>query len=189
MMSIPTAAAHFLGWRYANTREGEKNRLPVVRDCLPSSLLLKPGQDRLVDCSTFWTAVMVYRHAWVDWDAEAYPDMQIFDAARPWSPVDAWVRHGLGNDLNLGENAHGRRAVLEPAQGWGAYQGWVDPDLPEVDGDGVSGGHQWGYHGGMGVRLHSTSRGSRGPTREHADWGDLLAYYKGGIRGVELRAG
>lgn len=172
MMSIPEAAAYFLGYRYATI--SNLNRLPVVRDCLPGGLIWEPGDAKLIDCSTFVTAVLVYAHAdRVKWDQFAYADMQVMNADRLWSCVDAWERHGLGVPAAM-------------TQGWGAYQGWVDDQPAESDGDPISGGHQWLYHGGMGVRLHSSSRGSVGPVWERVDWSDLVARYRSGIRGVAL---
>ena len=175
-MTIPEAAAHFLGWRYA--KSSGDNRFPVVRDCLPKSLLWTPGDARLIDCSTFAVAVLVYAYAGrVEWDGNAYADMQVMDAGRLWSSVDAWDRHGLGTPAG----------AQKVAQGWGVYQGWVDDQPSESDGDPISGGHQWLYHSGMGVRLHSSSRGGVGPLWERVEWGELVTRYRAGIRGVALR--
>ena len=174
MLSLPEAAAHFLGYRYAVA--SQDNRYPVARGCLPSGLVLQPGDQRRVDCSTFITAVVCYMDAERAWDQSAYADMQIMDAARLWSPLDAWERHGVGRAM----------AVGEMAPRWGIYQSWVDDQAAAIDGDPISGGHQWAYHGGLGVRIHSSSRGATGPTREHVAFGDLLKYYKAGVRGVEV---
>lgn len=175
-MSIPEAAAHFLGWRYA--KRSADNRFPVVRDCLPTSLLWTPDDAKVIDCSTFAAAVLVYAYAdRVTWDAKAYADMQVMDATRLWSCVDAWDRHGLGTPAG----------VSGPAQGWGVYQGWVDDQPEESDGDPISGGHQWLFHAAMGVRVHSTSVGGVGPTWERVEWSTLVARYRSGIRGVALR--
>jgi hypothetical protein len=173
--SVPEAVFPFLGYRYA--RVSATNRFPVQRGCLPKSLTLEPGDDRLIDCSSFVTASLVYMHPEIDWDEQAYDDMQIMDASRLWSPVDAWQRHGVGEAL----------PKKTAAPQWGVYQSWVDDQLPEFDGDGISGGHQWFYHRGLGVRVHSSSRGLVGPTYEHVSWDTLLEKYPASIRGVALR--
>ena len=187
-MSIPEAASHFLGWRYA--RVSSDNRFPVVRDCMPPSLLLSGDDARLIDCSTFVAAVLVYAYAdRVEWDATAYADMQIMDASRLWSCVDAWRRHGLGAKVPIEMIRIGGRdveMVTEPAQGWSVYQGWVDDQPAESDGDSISGGHQWFYNGAMGVRENSTSRGGVGPAWERMEWSTMVGRYKSGIRGVTL---
>lgn len=176
MSRITNAAAHFLGYSYAS--KGVGNVFPVVRGCLPPSLLWTPGRARLIDCSTFITALAVYVAKGVEWDAEAYADMQIShgDPSRLWSPVDAWERHGLGTRVD------------GPVDGWGLYQSWVDAKATDEDGDPISGGHQWAFNGRLGLRLHSTSLGGRGPTMDRGvNWADLEAYYDDGIQGVELK--
>ena len=171
---ILAASAHFLGWGYAS--EDSQNRFPVIRGCLPPSLLLKPGQAHLINCSTFTTALVCYGFPDVVWDEKAYQDMQVQSAERLWSAPDAWVRHGLGEPL---DNI--------PAAGWGLYQSWVDDKLEEFDGDGISGGHQWLFNAKHGLRLHSSSRNQRGPTMDRGvTWDYLKGYYKDGIRGVAL---
>jgi len=171
-MSFPEAAAHFLGYRYAFATKGHRSRVPVIRDPLPSSLLWEPGMERRIDCSGFITAALAFAYAdLVEWDAQAYGEMQVFDAGRPWSPVECWTRHNLGAPLPNNEHA----------QGWGVYQGWVSAEPGSI-----SGGHQWAYHGGMGVRVHSTIRGGIGPIWERAHWEDLVGFYRAGIHGVAL---
>lgn len=163
--SVPWAAAHFLGYRYASARDGDRNVVPVGGGCLPANLVRGPREPKLVDCSTFLAAVAVYAHAGVvEWDARAYSDLQIMGSDL-WSPVDCWVRHGLGDEVD------------GPVQGWGFYQGW-----------GNGSGHQWAYHGGMGIRLHSSSTGKAGPTWERVEWKGLADRYVDGIRGVELQS-
>ncbi len=161
------ASAQFLGWSYAKST-GD-NRFPVIHGPLPSGLLLKPGDDPRIDCSTFMTALVVYANSDVDFDAEFYADSQIFDAARPWSPVQAWERHGIGTRVD------------GPVDGWAIYQSWKSLDP-------LRSGHQWAYHGGHQLRLHSSSsRGGIGPTMDRGvTWESLAAYYPAGIRGVEL---
>ena len=118
-MTVLAAAAHFLGYRYA-TRSAD-NCVPVVRDFLPAGL--EQNGPRLVDCSTFMAALAAYVFAGtVDWDAEAYEDMQVMDASDLWSVVACWVRHGLGSRVPTGLNSQGRETVLEPPQGWAFFQ-------------------------------------------------------------------
>ena len=166
-MNLPAAAAHFLGYRYAS--RSADNRAPVVRGCLPVALAWRPGDDRRVDCSTFISALAVYMAADLEWDAAAYADMQIMDAARLWSPLDAWARHGIGARMEPGE----------ACQGWGLYQGWADTAA-------VRGGHQWAYHGGMGIRVHASSIGDVGPIWERVAFSSLAGKYRSGIQGVRL---
>ncbi|MEE8471675.1 MAG: hypothetical protein V3S82_00750 [Dehalococcoidia bacterium] len=171
---ILAASSHFLGWGYAS--QTGQNRLPVIRGCLPPSLVLKAGDSHLIDCSTFTTALVCYGFPGVEWDAMAYRDMQVQDATRLWSAPEAWVRHGLGGVL---DNI--------PADGWGMYQSWVDDKLEEFDGDGISGGHQWLFNAKHGLRLHSSSRDHIGPTMDRGvSWAWLKGYYRDGIRGVAL---
>ena len=172
--SVPEAVFPFTGFRYAAT--SADNRFPVIRGCLPASLELREGDAKLIDCSSYVTASVVYKEPSIEWDAEAYEDMQIMDAKRLWSPVDCWHRHGLGRLL----------AKNTFADQWGVYQSWVDDQLPEFDGDGISGGHQWFYHGRLGLRQHSSSRGGIGPTQQHISIEALIAKYPAGIRGVAL---
>lgn len=161
------SSAQFLGWSYASTT-GD-NRFPVIREPLPSGLLLKAGDDPRIDCSTFIAALVVYAFPDVEFDDQYYADAQIFDAARPWSPVEAWARHGIGTRTD------------GPVDGWAIYQSWrsLDP---------LRSGHQWAYHGGLKLRLHSSSsRGGIGPTMDRGvTWDSLSEYYRAGIRGVEL---
>lgn len=118
---------------------------------------------------------MVYSHPDVEWDEAFYPDAQIMDASRLWSPVDAWARHRVGTVV---EDA--------PAAGWGVYQSWVDDAPAAIDGDGISGGHQWLYHGRHQLRLHSSSRAGRVTMDRFVEWPHLVDYYKAGIKGVAL---
>lgn len=186
-MSVPEAAAHCLGWAYAI--KSTDNRFPAPQEPLPARLLWRPGDRKLIDCSSYLAMIAAYVHAdLVDWDPEAYPDMQIMDAARLWSPVDCWERHGLGTRIPTEANRHGYATVVQPAQGWAFYQAWVDIEPAEVDGDPIGPGHQFAAHGGMGIRIHSSSRGGRGPVREALDWAKLLDYYAHGIQGVALSA-
>ena len=124
--------------------------------------------------STFATALVVYGHQDVEWDDQFYADAQIKDASRLWSPVDAWARHGVGE------------VVDGSADGWGLYQAWVDDKPAAVDGDGISGGHQWLYNARHKIRLHSSSRAGRVTMDRFVEWGDLADYYKDGIKGVAL---
>lgn len=172
-------SAYFHGYRYA--MKSADNRFPVIKGPLPTSLLWIPAQGygaRLIDCSTFIMALAIYCHPDVAWDDKAYPDGQIMNSARLWSPVDMWIRHGLGRRINEGE---------APASGWGFYQSWVDDKPADIDGDPISGGHQWAYHAKKKLRLHSTIRGERGVILERGvKFSDLEKYYKDGIQGVEL---
>lgn len=173
-MRFLRASSHFHGFRYAAS--SADNRFPVAKSPLPTGLVLKPGDSPLIDCSSFITALAVYGWPGIEWDGDAYSDMQIFSVDNLWSPVHAWERHGLG------------KRTEAPANGWGFYQSWIDDQFADVDGDGISGGHQWAYSHKLQLRLHSTIKKSAGPTMDRGvTWDSLEKYYKAGIRGVELK--
>jgi hypothetical protein len=153
----------FLGWGYPDT--SADNRLPVIQGHLPAGLLWTGDGVSVVDCSTFANALAAYCTD-ADWDAQAYYDGQVMGADDLWSAPKAWARCGAGELMAPGEIA----------DQWGLYQGW---------GSGFKFGHQWAYHGRLGVRFHS-SRSKGGPRRDRISKADLAAYYKAGIQGVRL---
>lgn len=174
-MKFLKSAAHFIGWKYATS--SPDNRFPLIRGCLPPHLGWKPGDARVIDCSSFITALAVYGFPNVEWDDDAYGQMQIFSIDDLWSPPQAWSRHGLGRLMEHNEFA----------DGWGFYQSWRDAKLADEDGDGIAGGHQWAFHQRLGLRLHSSSRGGIGPTMDrNVTVEDLLSYYHDGVLGVDL---
>jgi len=185
-MSVQSAAAYFLGWRYAGSTQ--ENRFPVQQGCIPSTLVINHGQEKRIDCSSFMVALACYAYAGrVQWDADAYSDLQVMDVGRLWSAVDCWERHQLGTRLPTLANRHNRPTVTTPARGWGFYQAWVDTDPAEIDGDPIGPGHQFAYHGGMGVRMHSSSDEGCGPVWERISWAELVEYYAHGIQGIALQ--
>jgi len=105
---------------------------------------------REIDCCRYVEAVL---RMWLAASIQDYPesraDLNIYDGKYPWSPIQACRRMGIAKCTNW--YAHGNKPGrskwrLGPSPGpsrAGIFvcQGWDDPDLAEVDGDGLAGGH------------------------------------------------
>lgn len=112
-------------------------------------------QDERIDCSTLtaWVLAEVYPSA--RWTVAAYQDLQIQDAARPWSPVEAVERLGLGQQVAAPTPFRWHLVQswrsLSPLQGGHARLVYVDRDVVHVlesttrddDGDGQRDGVRW----------------------------------------------
>ena len=89
---------------------------------------------REIDCCRYVEAVL---RMWLAASIQDYPesraDLNIYDGKYPWSPIEACRRMGIAKRI-------GRQAMSSRA-GIFVCQGWDDPDLAEVDGDGLAGGH------------------------------------------------
>jgi len=170
---ILRAAAHFSGWDYARTTT--ENKIPQPRAPLPESLVWHPGDRRRVDCSTFAAALVVYAFPDLELDPAWYAAVQIMDAGRPWSAPDAWAAYRVGRAVE---------GLTAPR--WGLYQGWADDKPADVDGDPISGGHQFFFHAGSALRLHASSRAGRVTMDRSVTVEDLKQAYPAGIRGVSL---
>ena len=62
----------------------------------------------------------------------------------------------------------------------------LDAKPAAIDGDGISGGHQWLYNSRHKLRLHSSSRARRVTMDRFVEWDALADYYSDGIKGVAL---
>ncbi len=107
----------------------------------------------------------------------------LWDVARPWSPVEAAVRAGVGSCPGLPPAA----PITLPDR-WHLCQGWRGtPGAPGVT------GHTWLWRdlgGGRGLRLDCAEAQWR-PAPYHQEaierWADRVAPYKGGVAVAVLR--
>lgn len=173
---IRLAAVDYLGGRYSRTV-----RFPAPRPGLPVSLVEPRATNLGVDCCSFGAYVLITAMPRARWDAARYRELQIMDAAHPWSPIEAVERAGAGSRVD------------HPVAGcWHVTQKWDDPHPEEVDGDGLSGGHfrlsrATEADPDLLLVLESTSRrGGIGPTWSWARWSDLAASARG--KGGDCRA-
>lgn len=129
---IRLAASELLGKRYSRDVG-----FPVKRGSIPSSLV-RPGG---IDCSSLVAYILmtVYPSEFTLWTGEHYAGLQIMDAARPWSPIEAVERAGVGSRVPrpVGGSWHvtQRWKSLSPLSGGHArlcYAHEDDPDLLDV---------------------------------------------------------
>jgi len=161
---IRIAASYTLGFRYGT---GASVRFPSP---IPGvDVTLSPYSSQ-IDCSSFtaWILSVVYPDA--AWDKKTYQDMQIFDAARPWSPLEAAQRAGVATEISQ-----------EPVPGrWALCQAWKDARTD--DGDSLGGGHarliRFDDEGDGVLVLDSSTRSSRGPGWSRITWDKLKALYR-----------
>ncbi len=125
---LQLAASDVLGWSYGT---GSATRLPARRKGLPSRLVVSEGAaapSKRIDCSTLTSYLLATAFPHGAWTPEVYADLQIFDGERPWSPIEAVEKAGVGS------------RVLRLREGMICLsQAWVDASTR--DGDSVSGGH------------------------------------------------
>lgn len=107
-LRIRLAAMDLLGWRYSRS-----NSFPAARPGMPAQLA-KPGVPNLgIDCSSLGSYVLITATPAGLWDSARYAELQIFDAAQRWSPMDAVERAKVG------------RKVESPLPGrWHVSQRW-----------------------------------------------------------------
>lgn len=91
---IYTAAAPFLGMRYSLSDPS----VPYAAGSIPSALV---GRNRLTNCSTMSTAILMAVYPDREWTQQDYADLQVFAeslTAHPKgdSPIVAAERHNLG---------------------------------------------------------------------------------------------
>lgn len=176
------AASDLFGWHYPGA---DGNHFPAQRGSLPSQLV-KPGvAQQGIDCSSQSSYLAQTMNPYAAWTEQDYADMQIFDANRPWSPMDVPPRLGIGVALAKAEDAVEGDVVLS--------QAWVDAST--TDGDSLSGGHarvcRVGVNGALEV-LESTNRTGPynplgfGPTRTYTTLAALQAKYTAGVRFCRL---
>jgi hypothetical protein len=160
---IRQASSRLLGWRYGT---GPATRFPYLAPSIPPTLVT--AGPSCIDCSSLTTWVLATVYPSHGWDQQSYEDMQIYDPTRPWSPVEAVERFGVGS-----------RVVAPVGGAWHLTQGWrsLDP---------LAGGHARLAYAHPAdpdslVVLESTSRdGGRGPTWTRTTWAKLLHHYRNG---------
>ena len=102
------------------------------------------------------------------------PALMIWDAERPWSPIDACVRLGIGAEVVEGRPHPGR---------WHVCQGWER--LPREGDPGK--GHAWLWYEpsrpGPGICLEANVTR---PWARTLTWGERVGRYVAGVRAVAL---
>ncbi len=168
---IRIAAADVLGWRYVT---GNGVRFPTDREGLPSSLVDPAGGG--IDCSSFTAYVLTTVFPDGKWDRDRYAELQIMDAAQPWSPIDAIERAYVGSRVDA------------PVGGaWHLTQTWKSLSP-------LSGGHARLSYAMPGdpnqlLVLESTNANNKvGPRWSRTTWSKLAAY-GGGAKAAALGAG
>lgn len=176
---IRLAACDLLGWRYSRT-----NAFPAARPGMPASLA-RPGAPNLgIDCSSQSSYLVITATPDGRWDAARYADLQIQDASRPWSPLDAVETAKVG------------AKVARPVPGrWHVSQTWVDGD--GNDGTPLRGGHarvaycepsdpDLLFVFESSTRTHPLDGAALGPTWSTPRVSSLVAKYPGGVRWAVL---
>lgn len=115
---IALAYAPYQGWPY---RVGSRPAVAYESPAVPSSLV--GPRDRGIDCSTMTASILTAVYPRAGWTDADYRDLQIFDASRKDSPMDAVERRGVGrrtptvtvNGSVFGSFVPGR---------WHLVQGW-----------------------------------------------------------------
>lgn len=157
------AASDLLGWRY---KTGSDVRFPAARNGLavPSSMIDPDGPG--IDCSSLTAYLLMTAYPEAPWNGDRYGELQIFDAAEPWSPIDAVEQAGVGS------------RVSAPVAGtWHLTQTWKSLNP-------LSGGHaRLAYASPTDADqllvLESSSRSNGiGPRFSRTRWSDLLAKYQ-----------
>lgn len=170
---VRLAVADLVGYRY-----GRQVTYPASRPGLPSELV--QSGPALIDCSSA-TAYVLLTACRGRWTFERYDELQIVDARRPWSPIEALELAGAGSRTD------------GPVPGtWSLCQAWGDDSLE--DGDGVEDGHSRLVHvdpDGDGLLVfESTSRDSGiGPRWSRTTHTELVRRYAAGVRYAALGAG
>jgi hypothetical protein len=148
-----------------------KGRDPLIEPLPAGGLKAIPdvvrqrGEARITDCSTF-AGVGVVGALPGQWDDDSYGDMQITDAARPYSPIEAAIRSGVGREVGA-----------PVADRWHLVQVWrvVDDARPVI----AEGGHAFLWFGGeVGTKVHASSGVGR-VLAEDATWADQCKRYQG----------
>lgn len=103
------AEPYLTGWRYGRTPRVE---WPWPRGVKGPALAGAPI-DREIDCSTLTASLLMAAYPEARWTAQQYADLQVFDARRPASPMDAVVAVGVGEQV-----------ADFAAERWHLVQGW-----------------------------------------------------------------
>lgn len=169
-----------VGWRY-----GRSVSFPALRPGLPATLVERNAVNARIDCSSAVGYVVITATPKGRWNRARYDDLQIMDADRPFSPIEACEAAGVGSRVDA------------PVAGlWHGLQTWRDSSTD--DGDGLEGGHLVLAYATPDdpdlLRVfESTTRGPGdgwGPTWSWRRWSDLVARYPdGNVRAVALGPG
>lgn len=157
------AFAECSSWLYAST-DGAV-RFPRYRDHLPSSRCLTDNptacqSTHKTNCSSL-TSYLLFTVYPNDWTAQDYKDLQIMDAARPWSPIDCVAAKPFGEQVSKPVPGH-----------WHLCQKWKSLSP-------LSGGHARLVRclddGDTLLAIEATNRGGLGVTTSVLTWSDLVS--------------
>lgn len=160
--AIRHAASFYLGSLY----DGQRPRVAHASQWIPAQLVSNdpaPGTS----CSPFAGAVVIDAFPMARWSSQSWADLQIMDAARPWSPIAAVVAAGIGSEV--GRPMSGR---------WHYCQGWSGLDNGRIVA--TSGGHSWLCYGDDLILQASSAAGRVTWTRR--EWTQSLGRYGSGVR-------
>ena len=164
-LEIAALASEWLGYGYPSAGEQQEAPRPVAG--WPSSMVGN-GSHR-IDCSSF-AAWMIFALYPGEYTRDDYADMQIYDAARPYSNVEWLISQGLGVER-----------TPRPME-WSYCQTWQGTP-------GQSRGHarlvMTQYEGAVLCLESTISDLSRGPQWRATSWDDLNG--RAGCRAVVLR--
>ena len=160
-VAIREAAAAYLGWGYRSP--AIPARVAESGPWVPDSVVRRYGESTpaATDCCTFVAGVLS-RACPGKWPADAWAQMMILDAGRPWSTVECPIGAGVAV------------AAAEPEPGrWYVAQGWSGLRLGRVE-QGAT-GHTWLQWGADRI-LEASSRAGKVTWTERA-WADQRRRY------------
>lgn len=158
-VAIREAAAAYIGWMYRGT--GAPARVAERGPWVPASVVRERAEPQATDCCTFAAGVLS-RALPGAWPADAWSQMMILDAGRPWSTIECPIAAGVAE------------LVSEPAPGrWHIVQSWSGLRLGRVA-PGAS-GHTWLLWGPDAV-LEASSAAGRVRWAERS-WADQCRRY------------
>ena len=152
---IHIVASELLGFRYG------KPGFPRAPGGLAVSAAV--SDSKTIDCSSLTTYVLIEAFPHAPWSIKHYKDLQVFDAARPMSPIDAAINVGIG-----------QRAPVPWSGQWHLMQTWrgLSP---------LEGGHArlvWARNDTLHV-LESTNADSKvGPRWSTMSWVAIQSKYE-----------
>lgn len=157
-----TAFSEMAAWGYAYSDADV--RFPAYRPCLPSSKCLSDNPTSCVsshktNCSSM-TSYLLFTVYPDQWTSQDYKDLQIMDAARPWSPIECVASKSFGEE------------VVQPVPlEWHLSQKWKSLDP-------LSGGHARLVRclddGNTLFVLEATNRNNLGVTTSVITWDELV---------------
>lgn len=163
LVRLRVLIADLLGWRYPSRSAAV--RFPAAFGPIAghSSLVDPIGQE--IDCSSMTTYLVMRLYPDTPWSMDDYMDMQVFAdrlPARPWSPIEAVERRGVGSRVARPEAVAPGTLCL--VQMWRS----LPPARPS--------GHAYlaeVLEGGWVRVWESTSRDRIGPRYRSATWDQL----------------